>query len=135
MSGLISVAMSGLNDASLRVSNAASNIANASSTSPLPAPGGTYSGFQPQDVVSLSASGGGTGPGVASTLRPRNPSYLAAAGSGSPDANANGLVATPNVDSGSELIALQTAKFAYAADATVIKTSDQMQKRLLDSFS
>ncbi len=135
MSGIISIAMSGLNDASLRAANAASNIANASSTSPLPAAGGTYGGFQPQDVVSLSASGGAAGSGVSSTLQPRAPSYVATAGSTSPDANTNGLVATPNVDLGQELIALQTAQLSYRADATLIKTSDKMQKNLLNAVS
>ncbi len=127
MSSITSVGLSGLNDASLRASNAASNIANAFSTSALPASGGTYTGFQPQDVVSLSAAGG-----VASTLQPRMPAYLATAGATSPDANANGLVAAPNVDPGKEMVALSSAQFAYGADAALIRTADRMQKSLLD---
>ncbi len=135
MSDITSIAMSGLNDASLRVANAASNIANATSTSSLPATGGTYGGFQPQDVVSISSSGGAAGSGVTSTLQPRTPSYLATAGTTSPDANASGLVATPNVDPAKEMIALQTAQFSYSANAALIKTSDRMQKNLLDAVS
>lgn len=130
MSGITSIAMSGLNDASLRASNAASNIANAFSTSALPASGGTYSGFQPQDVVSLS-----TASGVASTLQPRTPAYLATAGTTSPDANAHGLVAAPNVDPVTEMVALSAAQFAYGANAALIKTSDSMQKNLLNTVS
>jgi flagellar basal-body rod protein FlgC len=135
MSGMTSIALSGLNDASLRASNAASNIANAFSTAPLPSSDAAYSGFQPQDVVSLSAAGGGTGPGVDSALRPRDPAYLTAAGPTSADANASGLVAMPNVDPGKEISALQTAHLSYRADATLIKTADKMQKSLLNTFS
>ena len=134
MSGILNIAMSGLNDATLRASNAASNIANAFSTSALPTTGGTYTGFQPQDVVSLSTAGGGTG-GVTSTLKARSPAYEAAPGTGSAVANAHGLVATPNVDLTTEMVALQTAQVSYGANATLIRSSDQMQKRLLDAVS
>lgn len=135
MSGIVSIGLSGLNDASLRAANAASNIANAFSSSPLPAPGGTYNGFQPQDVVSLSAAGGGAGPGVASTPQPRTPSDLVAASPTSSNSSANGLVAMPNVYPGTEMNALATAQFSYAANATLVKTGDRMQKNLLDTLS
>ena len=135
MSAISSIALSGLNSATLRVSNAASNIANATSSSALPASGGTYTGFQPQDVVSISSGSGGAGSGVASTLQARTPSYVAAADPSSPNANSDGIVAAPNVDPGAELISASTAQFAYNANAAVIKTADQMQKSLLNIIS
>ena len=132
MTNVLATAMSGLNDASLRLANAASNIANASSTSSLPASGGTYTGYQPQDVVTISS---GTGAGVTSTLQARSPAYRAAADPGSPNANANGLVAAPNVDPTSDIIASGVAQASYGANAAVIRTADQMQKSLLNILS
>jgi|ERR1700722_2294953 len=48
MSGILNIAVSGLNAAAARVANAASNIVNASSTN-----------FTPQDIVSISNAAGG----------------------------------------------------------------------------
>jgi flagellar basal-body rod protein FlgC len=140
VSSILGIAASGLNDSTLRLANAASNIANVSSTSKLPAAGGTYTGFQPQDVVTLSAGGGGTGSGVTpsgvtSSLRPRSPAYSATAAPGSSDADANSLVATPNVDLATELIASKQAVRSYQAGAAIIRTADEMQKSLLNAVT
>ena len=70
MASILNIALSGLNNAVTRVANAASNIVNASSTSKLPSsPGNTYTGFQPQDVITLSNAAGG----VSSKTVSRNP--------------------------------------------------------------
>jgi len=82
-------------------------------------------------VVSLSNAAGG----VSSTLRPRNPAFTPAPDPTSPDANADGLVAEPNVDLNAELIASKEAEVSYGADAAVIKTYNKMQKSLLDALS
>jgi flagellar basal-body rod protein FlgC len=130
MSNILSIAVSGLNDAATRIANAASNIVNASSTSKLPASGQGYNGFTPQDVVSLSS-----GTGVTSTLQPRTPAYNTISDATSPNANAQGLVASPNVDLNSELIASKDAQVQYGADAKLIKIVNEMDKSLLDAIS
>jgi len=136
MSNILSIAISGLSDATLRVANAASNIVNASSTGKLPAaPSDSYNGFQPQDVVTLSVAGGGNGLGVTSKLTPRNPAYVAEPDPTSANANADGLVAAPNVDLNVELIASKEAQVSYAADAKLVKISQEMDKSLLDAIS
>ena len=135
MSAISSIALSGLNDAMARVSNAANNIANMTSISKLPAKGGTYTGYQAQDVVTLALSGGGVGQGVTSTVQPTNPAYQAAPGSTSPLANAQGLVAAPNVNLTTNMVSLSTAQFSYGANAEVIKTDDSMQKTLLNTVT
>src|ERR1700733_8660205 len=112
MSNILSIAVSGLNDAVTRIANATSNIVNASSTSKLPGPGGTYTGFMPQDVVSVSNPAGG----VSQTLQPRNPAYVVGPDPSSPNANADGDVALPNVDLNAELISGKEAQFSYSAD-------------------
>ena len=133
MSNVFSTAVSGLNDAFTRVANAASNIVNASSTSKLPSSSSApYSGFTPQDVITLSS---GNGNGVTSVLQPRNPAYVAASDPTSPNANASGLVAAPNVDLNAELISSKEAQVSYGADAKVIKVASEMEKSLLDAIS
>ena len=131
MSNILSIAVSGLNDAVTRIANATSNIVNASSTSRLPGSGGAYTGFMPQDVVSVSNPNGG----VSQTLQPRNPAYVTAPDPSSPFANADGAVATPNVDLNAELISSKEAQVSYSADAKLIKITEEMDKSLLDAVS
>jgi len=131
MTSLFSIAVSGLNNATLRLSNAASNIVNASSTSKLPSsPNAPYTGFTPQDVISLSTGAAG----VTSALQPRTPAYQAVPDATSSNANSSGLVATPNVDLNSELIASKEAQVSYAANAKLIKVGEEMEKTLLDAI-
>lgn len=131
MQSILSIAVSGLNNAVARLANAASNIVNASSTSPLPSAGQNYSGFDPQDVVSISNPNGG----VSSALVPRNPSFVTTSDPTSPFANTQGLVASPNVDLNTELIASKEAQVSYSADAKLIKVSQEMEQSLLDAVS
>ena len=136
MSSILSITISGLNDAVTRLANAASNIVNVSSTGKLPtSSGAAYTGFQPQDVVTISNAGGGNGLGVTSALQPRSPAYTTASDPTSPNANAQGLVAAPNVDLNAELIASKEAQVSYSANAKVIKITEKMQKSLLDAVS
>lgn len=135
MPNILDIAVSGLTNAALRIANATSNIVNASSTAPLPTDGGAYTGFTPQDVVTLSNDTGGSNLGVNSQLVPRDPAYAPAYDPNSPNANAQGVVAVPNVDISSELVTAKVAQVTYGADAAVIKITDKMQKSLLDALS
>jgi flagellar basal-body rod protein FlgC len=136
MSEALKIAVSGLNDAVLRVVNVASNVVNALSTGHLPeTPGGKATSYQPQDVVTLSDSVGDNIMGVHSTLRPREPAYAAAPAPDSPDANAAGLVAAPNVDLASELVNAKMAEIAYKANAAVIRAERKNDKELLDTLA
>lgn len=133
MSSILSIAISGLNDAKTRIANAASNIVNASSTSSLPKnQGDAFTGFVPQDIVTLSNSVGGNNLGVSSSLQPRDPAYSPAYDPNSPQANAQGLVATPNVDLNAELVSSSVAKVEYGANAAIIKVANELEKALLD---
>ncbi|MDP9126977.1 MAG: flagellar biosynthesis protein FlgC [Pseudomonadota bacterium] len=133
MSIVSNIAVSGLNDASRRIANAASNIVNASSTAALPSSASDpYTGFTPQDVVTLSDSVGGNNLGVSTTSAPRSPPYGVAYDPNSKLANAQGLVAVPNVDLASELVAANAAQTNYTADAAVIRIAQKTEKSLLD---
>jgi flagellar basal-body rod protein FlgC len=51
---------------------------------------------------------------------------------GHPDADANGYVAMPNVNSVTEMTELITSSRAYEADVTAMQTAKQMLNRTLD---
>ncbi len=129
------VALSGALSQTDRVSAAAANLANQQSIGALPANGTSgsssasqSSAYQPvtANTVSVGASGGS-----ATVYRPITPSYLSAYQPDSSSANANGLVAVPNIDSTQNLLTLKTASSAYQANLAVIKTTDQMNRDVL----
>lgn len=130
MSDALRTAISGLNDSVLRISNAVSNIVNASSTGRLPENTGDQpTSFLPQDVITTSNDVGG----VTSSLKPRDPAYVTAPDPKSPSANAEGLVAAPNVDIAAELMNTLVASATYRANAAVIKAVGEDNKKLLDT--
>lgn len=124
-----SIAISGLNAEAQTVANASSNIVNASSTAPLPQNANNYTGFTPQDVITISTPGAG---GVTTATTPVSPAYVTAYDPNSPQANAQGLVAAPNVDLANEAVTENNASINYGADAAVIKIANKMEKSLLD---
>jgi flagellar basal-body rod protein FlgC len=133
MSSVTNIAVSGLNDATRRVANAASNIVNASSTAPLPKNASDpYTGFVPQDVVTVSESTAGNNLGVTTTTVPRTTPYVTAYEPNAAQANAEGLVAAPNVDIAAELVSANVSSVNYGANAAVIKIAEKTQKALLD---
>lgn len=109
MSEALSIAVSGMKDAATRVLNSASNIVNVSST--------TVDGknFTPSTVVSESVSVDGNNLGVTSKIVP----------------GAEGT----EVDLATEIVNVKVASILYSADAAVIKTVDEMEKKLLDTLA
>lgn len=135
MSEIFSVALSGMRDSVLRIRNAVTNIVNASSTSRLPSsPQEAAVMFQPKDAVTLSQEGGNQALGVTSVLIDRDPAYRVVAGGSSPLANEEGLIAEPNVDLASEIVATKMAELTYKANAAVIKAVKENDERLLDTL-
>jgi len=127
MADPVSIALSGLNAASLRVGAAASNIANARTSGAL-ATGDGPAAYTPVDVVTTSQGDAGTN----ATLEDRTPATYTAYDPNASYANADGLVAIPNVDEATEIVNLQQAALAYKANAAVIRVTDDMQHELLD---
>jgi flagellar basal-body rod protein FlgC len=131
MGDALLIAVSGLNAASLRLSTAANNIANANDTGALqPAPGQSQP-FQPQQVAQQATPAGGT----IATEAPVTPASNPAPDPNSPFANAQGLVAVPNVDTAQELVNTQVSSFSYDANLKVIETASKMQGYLLNIFA
>ncbi|WP_027531167.1 flagellar basal body rod protein FlgC [Bradyrhizobium sp. WSM3983] len=141
---IFSIATSGLSAASLRVSVAASNIANVSTTGPLPASGAAAgagssstssaypAAYVPLRVDQVDQSSGSTPGGTVATVSTVSPSYTAQSDPSAPYANQDGLVAAPNVDLASEFVQLATAKYSFIANAKVIQAYSETTESLLD---
>jgi flagellar basal-body rod protein FlgC len=136
MTDAMKIALTGMNNATLRIATAANNIANASTVGQLPsATNPDATSYVPQDVVNVSQDSGNTSLGVSSTTAARQPSYTTESDPSSPDANAQGLVAAPNVDITDEVVSMQMAETAYRASADIVKTVSDNEKKLIDAVS
>ncbi len=141
----LSIATSGLSAASLRLEVTASNIANALTTGPLPASGGSnasgagnsnnnsnFAAYVPLRVNQVDQTSGSTPGGTSATVSTVSPSFVPQYDPNSPFANQDGLIAAPNVDLASQFVQLLTAKYSFAANAKVIQAYDNTTKSLLD---
>ena len=131
MTGAQSIAVSGLNASSAWLDTIASNVANMRDASALPTPNAPYAGYQPV-TVQLSATAQG---GVAATTEPLMPAYSAGYDPSAPVANAQGLVAVPNVDLATAVVDQTMALASYKANAAVFRTAEQMTQTLLDTVA
>lgn len=129
MIGAISNALTGLVAASRRAEASASNIANANSTGSLD----PQSPNQPYRALTTIQKTDGTG-GVIATNIPKDPGIVNAYAPDSPFANAEGLVAAPDVDLAEEAVNLKLAELSYKANIATIKTADAMSDALNNLF-
>ncbi|MGY3449888.1 flagellar basal body rod protein FlgC [Bradyrhizobium sp. USDA 4353] len=133
MSPIASNAVSGMKAASRRLEVSASNVANAMSTGALPnadgtLPPGAPKAYDPLTLVQSDVAGGGTQTTITKASQGTSPSYQPTA----PFANKDGLVAAPNVDLAQEMISQLVAKYSFAANARVLKASDEMSRTVID---
>jgi flagellar basal-body rod protein FlgC len=87
--------------------------------------------YTPLRVVQESLAGGG----VRASYGAISPAYVTAFNPSDPNANADGLVAMPNVDLATELINLAVAQRAYEASLKVVETEEEMSGSLLDALN
>ncbi|CCD86055.1 putative flagellar basal-body rod protein (flgC) [Bradyrhizobium sp. ORS 285] len=133
MSPIASNAVSGMNAATRRLEVSASNVANAMSTGALPdasgnVPAGAPKAYDPLTLMQSDAAGGGTQTTIAKASNGTSASYQPTA----PFANKDGLVAAPNVDLAQEMISQLVAKYTFAANARVLKATDEMSRIVVD---
>jgi len=133
MSSIATIAVSGMNAAVRRLEVSASNVANARSTGALPdadgtVPAGAPTAYVPLDLVQTDVAGGGTQTTITGASSGTSTSYDPTA----PFANQDGLVAAPNVDLAQEMISQLVAKYSFAANARVLKASDEMSRTVID---
>jgi flagellar basal-body rod protein FlgC len=131
MSIASTIAVSGLNAATLRLDVAANNIANSLSDGPLPGtanPENFPSAYTPLRVNQTDVVGGGT----SATISSVSPATVSTFDPTAPFANSDGMVASPNVDLANEMVQLLIARYSFAANAQVIRTDAQMSAALLN---
>ena len=131
MMGAQAIAVSGMGASSAWMDAIASNVANKRDESALPASNVAYAGYQPV-TVQLSATASGD---VSATTEPLMPAYSVGFDPSAPLANAQGLVAVPNVDLATAVVEQTMALQSYRADATVFRVAQQMTKTLLDTVA
>ncbi len=122
----------------MRLEASASNVANARTSGPLPgtppnmAVGRPENGerrvYQAVEVVQSSLDGGG----VRAQFRDRLPAYVPAYDPSSPDADAQGFLAAPNVDYAQEIADQMIAVVTFEANIKVFKAASEMAKSVLD---
>lgn len=111
----------------------ASNVANAGDQSALPATGTAQpssggGSYQPVTVtMSANASGG-----VSAQISPMSPAYVVGYAPSAPFANAQGLVAVPNVDLATEFVNADMALAGYRANVAVFRAGIKMTNTALD---
>src|SRR4051794_38788250 len=115
-------ALSGLHAATKRVAGAATNIANASNVTSLAPRPGDPPQFQPLLTTQVSSPAGG----ATAQFRPVTPASVPSFQPDSPFANADGLVAVPNVDLATEMIDAMSASTSYKANLKVIEAAQRM---------
>jgi len=127
----IKIALTGMTAATKRANTSASNIANINTTStPEDGTGKVTTGFYAQRTINEPSQHGG----VVAKSSPQNPSHTLLYDPSSPQANAEGQVAFPNVSLAEDIVQMSLAKHAYEANVNVMKTAFEMEKSMLDSF-
>lgn len=124
----MNISVTGLQAAAARVNTVAKNVANQRSDAPPPATPSDYAGYKPQRVHQEPLRDGG----VRAESRDVAPAYVEAYDPNSPSANADGLVARPNVELEREMVELTQARHDFAANLAVARTNNDMLGILLD---
>lgn len=116
-----------------RLEVSASNIANAMSDGPLPSADANVraqfpAAYTPKRVDQIETAGGGTAAVVSDVSPATVPTYDPSASF----ADAQGMVASPNVNFANEAVQLLVARYTFAMNAVVERSYDRMMKTLLD---
>jgi flagellar basal-body rod protein FlgC len=128
MSAISPLALSGLNAATLRVQAAANNLANARSNGAVRGEAGPEP-YTPLEVHQQAVATGG----VAAQLAPSSREPLLTYDPNAPYANAEGFVASPDIDPADEVVALAMATYSFSANLAVIRTESEMMDALLNT--
>lgn len=131
MSTAIGSALSGLAAAGKRIEVAADNLANQSSTATKVNGVTSNKSYIPKDVVQISLGAGG----VRSEIRDVTNPTVKYHDPESTQADEQGFVDFPNVDTAEQLVNMQIASYDYKANLKSIKIIDKLSQNLLDMLS
>jgi flagellar basal-body rod protein FlgC len=119
MDSAMTIAASGMAAAISSLAASAANVANAQ-----------ISGYQPATVIETPRADGGV---TATIIRP--PNTILSYNPAGPFANAQGMVAVPNIDFAAQMVNQLTASLAFRANAKVFQIAVRNQKSLLDMLA
>lgn len=129
----VSIALSGLQAQSRRIEGSASNVANLRSTGALNPAAGDRTAYQPVQTVQEAQVGAqGAGTGTRAFFRPSNPAVTAEYQPDDSSANADGLVATPNVNLEREVVDQSIGLRAFQANIKALQATDELTRELLN---
>jgi flagellar basal-body rod protein FlgC len=133
MSNVASIALSGMSAATRRLEVSARNVANALSAGPSPSADPAIAqnypaAYAPKRVDQVETAGGGT----RAIVTPLSPATVLAYDPAAPYADADGLVAMPNVDFAGEAIEQLIARYSFAFNAVVLRSYARMMHSLID---
>lgn len=128
MIGALNSALSGLAAVTNGVAVTANNVANLRTTG-RPGATGEDAAYQARQSVNVS---GAAGQGVQSQVRLVSPPTLLRYDPTDANADAGGLVETPNVDLAEQATNLLSAGTAYRANLASFRTADDLLKQLID---
>lgn len=132
----MTTALTGVAASELRLSVSAANVANMNSAGATPAaqqaqtPNPAPQPYQPARVQQTAQPGGGVEAHVT-----RNPGNILIYQPSSPYADAEGMIAIPDIDPAQEHVEQVAAKQAFEANIRIIKVADDMQRRLIDQLA
>lgn len=134
----IPISVSGLQAQQQRVTAAASNIANVTSSGPNPdsTADGTSSVFKPLSVQQSAVTiPGQIGSGTQATITQQEDGTTLIFDPSSPFADNDGLVAIPDISLEQEIVGLISAENAYKANAFALKIAADIEQSLLDELA
>lgn len=132
----LSIAVSGLTAQKQRLAVSASNIANVSTVGRVPTadnPASTV--YHPLDVSYTAMTVNGKPGGVSAQVNDVQDPYTVFYDPSNSYANADGLVAAPNVDLVAESVNMIVARNVFKANLSVIKVEKEMLGELLDTLA
>jgi flagellar basal-body rod protein FlgC len=138
MSDILGFALSGATAATKRIDATASNLANQRTTGRLPDANGAVSADSRAPYTPLTTSqsdlrtADGKGAGTQAALKPLSQPFVQEYDPSSSDANAEGMVGAPNVDTAQQIGQQILGSRAYSANLSMARTSSDMMKNLLN---
>jgi flagellar basal-body rod protein FlgC len=138
MSDILGIALSGAAAATKRIDATASNLANQRTTGRLPDAKGAVSADSRAPYTPLTTSQSdlrtaeGQGAGTKAALKPLSQPFVQEYDPSSSDANAEGMVGAPNVDTDQQIGQQILGSRAYSANLSMARTSSDMMKDLLN---
>ena len=138
MSDILGIALSGAAAATKRIDATASNLANQRTTGRLPDADGAVGADSRAPYMPLTTSqsdlrtANGQGAGVQAALKPLSQPFVQEYDPSSSDANAEGMVGAPKVDTDQQIGQQILGSRAYSANLSMARTSSDMMKDLLN---